>query len=124
MKTARKVAARDRWTAGALMTAQPVTIGRGETLATADQLMRRHHVRHLPVLERGELVGVVTQRDLFLVESIRGVDVETDLVEDAMSTDTYAIGPDVPIATVAKQMMRQRYGCAVVMERGGVIGLF
>ena len=123
MKTSRRKDA-NRWTAGAIMTTQPVTIGRTETLLTAHRLMRTHHVRHLPVLEHGELVGIVSQRDLFLIESIRGVDVEEDIVEDAMSTDTYAVAPDVPIANVAKHMMRQRYGCAVVMERGRVIGIF
>jgi acetoin utilization protein AcuB len=125
MKTSRsKGATSARWTVGALMTPQPVTIGRMESLATAHRLMRSHRVRHLPVLEHGELVGIVSQRDLFLVESIRGVDEENDAVEDAMSPDTYAVAPDTAIATVAKHMMRHRYGCAVVMERGRVIGIF
>ena len=106
------------------MTPQPVTIGRNETLGMAHRLMRDHHVRHLPVLEHGELVGVVSQRDLFLVESIRGVDIDDDRVEDAMSTDAYAVTPGVPIATVAKTMMRHGYGCAVITERGRVIGIF
>lgn len=124
MKTSRRDATAQSWTAGAIMTPQPVTIGRNETLATAHELMRKHRIRHLPVLEHGELVGVVTQRDLFLVESIRGADIETDTVEDALSTDAYAVDPDVPIAKVAKHMMRNRFGCAVVMERGRVVGIF
>ncbi|CAN5923922.1 hypothetical protein BH11MYX4_BH11MYX4_32890 [soil metagenome] len=126
MKTARRkdTTTAARWTAGALMSPQPVTIGRHESLATAHRLMTENAVRHLPVLEHGELVGVLSQRDLFLVESIRSVKVDVDTVDDAMSSDTYAVGPDEPIATVAKHMMRKRYGCAVVMERGRVIGIF
>ena len=125
MKTSRRNDATSaRWTVGALMTPQPVTIGRSETLMTAHRLMRTHRIRHLPVLEHGELVGIVTQRDLFLIESIHGVDVDEDLVEDAMGKETYAVAPDAPIAHVAKHMMKQRYGCAVVMERGRVIGIF
>ena len=113
-----------KWTVGALMTPQPLTIGRKESLSTAHRLMRTHHIRHLPVLERGELIGVVSQRDLYFLETIRGVDIDEDLVEDAMSSETYAVTPDAPIATVARQMARHRYGCAVVIERRKVVGIF
>ena len=106
------------------MTPQPVTIGRNEMLATAHELMRRNEVRHLPVLEHGELVGVVTQRDLYLLETIAGVDLREDRVDDAMSTDAYAVPPDAPLEEVTAQMATHRYGCAVVIERGRVIGIF
>lgn len=110
--------------AGAIMTPQPVTIGRKESLTTAHRLMREHGVRHLPVLEHGDLVGIVSQRDLLFLETIRGVDADVDIVEDAMTTDTYAVSPETPIATVADHMARMRYGCAVIMERGRVAGIF
>jgi CBS domain-containing protein len=86
--------------------------------------MRDHRVRHLPVLEHGELIGIVSQRDLYFLETIRGVDIDDDIVEDAMTTDTYAVEPDAPIGAVAKHMARHRYGCAVVLERGKVAGIF
>lgn len=125
MKSTRtKVAMPDPWSAGAIMTPQPVTIGRKESLATAHRLMRNHNIRHLPVLEHGDLVGILSQRDLLFLETIRGVDTDEDVVEDAMTTETYAVTPETPIATVAKQMARKRYGCAVVMERGRVAGIF
>jgi acetoin utilization protein AcuB len=113
-----------QWTVGALMTAQPLTIGRKQSLATAHRLMRDNRVRHLPVLEHGELIGVVTQRDLYFLETIRGIDIDEDLVEDAMTTDTYAVAPDLSISAVTKHMARNRYGCAVVLERGKVAGIF
>jgi acetoin utilization protein AcuB len=106
------------------MTSQPITIGRKESLATAHHMMRANGVRHLPVLEHGELVGIVTQRDLLFLETIRGVDLDADTVEDAMSTDAYSVPPEAPIAQVAKHMARKRYGCAVVIERGRVAGVF
>jgi len=108
----------------AVMTAQPITIGRTESLATAHELMRRNACRHLPVLEHGELVGVVTQRDLYLLETIAGVDLSEDRVDDAMSVDAYAVDPDAPLSEVSEHMAANRYGCAVVIERGRVIGIF
>ena len=125
MKTTRaKVATPDPWSVGAIMTPQPVTVGRQETLATAHRLMRSHDIRHLPVLEHGDLVGILSQRDLLLLETLRGVDIDKDFVEAAMTSDTYAVSPDTPVATVARQMARKRYGCAVIMERGRVAGIF
>ena len=41
-----------------------------------------------------------------------------------MTTDTYAVAPETPIGAVAKNMARHRYGCAVVLERGKVAGIF
>src|SRR3954467_10202097 len=97
-----------RWSVGALMTLQPLTIGRKESLATAHRLMRDHRVRHLPVLEHGELIGIVSQRDLYFLETIRGLDLDNDVIEDAMTTDAYAVAPDAAIGEVAKHMARHR----------------
>ncbi|HHX51686.1 MAG TPA: CBS domain-containing protein [Clostridia bacterium] len=46
------------------MTPDPVTITRQTTIAEALDLMRRHNVRRLPVMDRDKLVGIVTDRDL------------------------------------------------------------
>ena len=119
-----RAATSERWTVGALMTAQPLTIGRQQSLSTAHRLMRDNGVRHLPVLEHGELIGVVSQRDLYFLETIRGVDLDDDLVEDAMTMDTYAVEPGAPIGAVAEHMALHRHDCAVVLERGKVAGIF
>lgn len=107
-----------------VMTEQPVTVGRQQTLAVAHEMMRENRCRHLPVLEHGELVGVLTQRDLYFLETIAGVDMATDKVDDAMSSDAYAVGPDVGVQDVCAEMSRNKYGCAVVIERDRVIGIF
>jgi acetoin utilization protein AcuB len=107
-----------------VMTPQPYTIGRDQTLATAHEMMRSHDIRHLPVLERGELVGVLTQRDLYFVEDIAGVDASQDHVDDAMSTDCYAVGPRTSVREVAATMAERKLGSAVVVETGRVIGIF
>jgi acetoin utilization protein AcuB len=107
-----------------VMTEQPVTIGRTQSLAVAHEMMRENHCRHLPVLEHGDLAGVVTQRDLYFLETIAGVDLTKDKVDDAMSVDAYAVGPDARVVEVAAEMSKNKYGCAVVIERDRVIGIF
>ena len=46
------------------MSTSPFTIERTETLASAHKLMRREGIRHLPVLEHGRLVGIITESDM------------------------------------------------------------
>lgn len=111
-------------TAGALMTAQPFTIGRDQSLSTAHRMMRTENVRHLPVLEHGELIGIVSLSDLYFLETIRGVAIDDDRVEDAMTLEPYVVAPDTPISEVAEAMARHHHGCAIVVERGKVAGVF
>ena len=106
------------------MTTSPHSIGRDQTLATAHKMMREHSFRHLPVLEGGKLVGLVSARDLHLIETLRDVDPEEVTVEDAMSTDVYAVSPDAPLDEVVREMASRKLGCAVILQNGHVVGVF
>lgn len=115
---------REPITIGDVMTPQPLTIGREQTLATAHKMMAENGIRHLPVLEHNDLVGIVSQRDLYFVETLAGVDKLTDKVEDAMTTDTRTFAPETPLEEVARAMFDEKLGCAVIVERDRVIGIF
>ena len=49
-----------------VMTDDPLAVGTGEDLETCMALMRRHGFRHLPVCHEGQLVGMVSLRDILL----------------------------------------------------------
>jgi acetoin utilization protein AcuB len=106
------------------MTTSPHSIGVEQTLATAHEMMRAHGIRHLPVLSAGKLVGMVTERDLRLVESLKDVDPKAVKVDDAMSTTVYSVAPDAPLDEVVSTMGAKKYGSAVVMQNGKVVGIF
>ena len=106
------------------MTPSPHSVGLNQTLATAHAIMQKHQGRHLPVLEGGKLVGIVTQRDLYLIETFNDVVADEVPVEDAMTMDVYCVEPQDSLSSVVEHMASQKIGCAVVMDHTKVIGLF
>jgi acetoin utilization protein AcuB len=106
------------------MTKSPHTIGQDQTLAAAHRLMREYGIRHLPVLAGGKLVGVLSQRDLHFIETLKDVDPETVAVSEAMSQEVFTIKPSAQVQEVAAEMAEQKYGCAVVVDKGRVAGVF
>jgi len=109
---------------GDVMTASPHTIGSEQKLSVAHRMMVEHELRHLPVLRAGKLVGVISQRDLYFLESMAGVDADIDLIADAMTPDVYSTSPDASLRDVVHAMSEHKYGCAVVVEAGRVTGVF
>jgi acetoin utilization protein AcuB len=107
------------------MSRQPWTIRKDATMAQAHALMRQHKIRHLPVLEARKLVGIVTERDLHLIETLPDSDPAATSVEEAMTVDVYAVKGDDPVAEVVESMAAHKYGSAVVVDRHGAIeGIF
>lgn len=106
------------------MTTAPHSIGPDQPLAVAHKMMREHHFRHLPVLQGGKLVGMLTDRDLHLVETLKDVDPAKVFVEEAMSTNPYSVAPDAPLDEVAATMAEHKYGSAVILQNGKVVGVF
>jgi acetoin utilization protein AcuB len=107
------------------MTPAPVCISLDADLEEAVKLMQEHGIRHLPVMDGDDLAGVVTDRDLGMIESLLPDEWERIVVAEAMTPEPYTVTPDAPLWEVAKQMAREKFGCAVVAdEEGTVIGLF
>ena len=106
------------------MTGGPHTIGHDQTLAAAHRMMRDHSIRHLPVLDAGKLVGILSLRDLLFIETLKDIDQEQVQVREAMSQDVFAIGPRSSVRTVAAEMAEHKYGSAIVIDKGHVMGIF
>jgi acetoin utilization protein AcuB len=100
------------------MTRTVHTIGMQSPLSEAHRLMNEHAIRHLPVLEGGRLVGVVSMRDLHLIETLKGVDPKEVAVEEAMAQDAYTVPPGTSLLEVTRTMAMHKYGSAVVARTG------
>lgn len=106
------------------MTRKPWTIARTATMAEAHRLMREHGVRHLPVVEGTKVVGLVSLRDLHLLETLPGVSPGEVEVEDAMSPDVFVASETDDLADIVERMADARLGSAVVVGHGGLVGIF
>jgi acetoin utilization protein AcuB len=107
------------------MTRQPWTIRKDAAMSEAHNTMREHHIRHLPVVDAGRLVGLVSERDLHLIETLQDCNPDEIAVDDAMSTDLYVVKPEDPVDEIAENMSQHKYGSAVVVNKRGVVeGIF
>ena len=106
------------------MTISPHTVGADQTLAHAHELLREHRIRHLPVLRGGQLIGMLTERDLALIEKLKDVDPRTLKIEEAMTADVYTVAPDARLDVVVSEMAARKLGSAIIVRSGKVAGIF
>jgi len=106
------------------MTAPPQLIEADEPLFSAHQRMRAFNVRHLPVIERGKLVGLVTARDLQIIESFKEIDWRKTPVREAMTPAPFTVAAEASLDEVARTMAIHKYGSAIVVRDGLVVGIF
>jgi acetoin utilization protein AcuB len=94
------------------------------TLTEAKALMAEHGIRHLPVIDRGEVVGIITMSDLYVLEAL--LDVETDdlTASDVMSEDVYTVQISARLGDVARGMAERHVGSAIVLEGSDPVGIF
>lgn len=104
------------------MTPCPQTIHADATLFDAFVMMRRHGIRHLPVMDRGQLVGLLSERDVAFAE--RFLEARESPVAAVMTRDPYVTVPYAPLAEVAETMARHKYGSALIIDNGNVVGVF
>jgi acetoin utilization protein AcuB len=120
--------------AGALMTTYPVTVTTEATIAEALDIMRDLDVRHVPVVERGALVGMLSDRDL------AHLDVAASLTEagaealkrklmtpvvKAMTADVISVEPETELSEVVALLLEHRIGAIPVVhpDTRAVVGI-
>jgi CBS domain-containing membrane protein len=113
-----------------LMTTEVVLLDARSPLISAEEVMGLRRVRHLPCVEEGRFVGLITHRDLLRAYLPGGSAVERAIhaskhrVREFMHTDVQTVGPDVELTTAARLLRTHKWGCLpVVSEDGKLIGI-
>jgi acetoin utilization protein AcuB len=114
------------------MKRDPVTVGPDDSFRHAMSLIRQKGIRHLPVVEEGRLVGIVTDRDIrqaspspatslevhelhYLLEKVR--------VRGIMTKNVYTVAPETPIEEAARLMLTHKIGGLPVLREGTLVGI-
>src|SRR5262245_28345335 len=94
-----------------------------DDLALAMQVMRWAGVRHLPVLERRKVVGVLGERDLLRYQVETAGLGALEPVRRFMSTPAHVVGPDDDLAQASALMVARGIGCLPVVDEGALVGM-
>lgn len=115
------------------MTPDPITVSPQTTTATALSLMREHNIRRLPVLDKGKLVGIVTDRDLMEVSPSPATSLsifELNYLLSQMKIDNIikkqsviSISPNAYLEQAALIMRDKEIGAITVVEAGRLVGI-
>ena len=106
------------------MTLCPHGIGLDQKVSVAQELMRKHQIRHLPVQTGGRLVGIVSDRDIRLAGGLAEGAERDWAIEEVYTPEPYVVSPDTPLAEVLENMVQNQIGCAIVVHHGAAKGIF
>ena len=117
-----------------IMVREVATLRRNDELSLADDVMRLGRIRHLPVVDEdtGQLVGIVSQRDLFRGALVRSFGygefaqrrvMKTIPVKEVMTTEPITTTPDTTLGEAAQLMLDKKIGCLPVVKSEKIVGI-
>lgn len=110
----------------------PVTLQSGDILDLANDVMTLGRIRHLPILDNGKVVGVLSQRNLFHSALVTALGIRPKerkellkaiRVNEVMSAPVITVSPDARLKEAARMMMEKKIGCLPVVENDTLMGL-
>ena len=115
-----------------IMMPNVATLDRNDELSLADDIMKLGRIRHLPVVDEGRLVGIISQRDLFKAslasamgygEKAKREFIKSVVVKEVMVKEIITISPEASIEEAGRLMLERQIGCLPVIEDGDLVGL-
>jgi acetoin utilization protein AcuB len=117
-----------------LMSTKLFTVGPEDMLDKVFFLFNFEAIRHLPVVEKGKVVGVLSDRDLkkimgsrrkIITDKVDGTQftVHARRVATIMNRGITTIGPDEKAADAAAIMAKKKIGCLPVVKKGKLVGM-
>ena len=99
------------------MSAKVITVVRQCPIADARALLSQHRIRQIPVVDKGRLVGIITDRDL------RSAPAAAQTVSEVMAAKPTVIGPDTPIDEAARLLRKLKVGALPVVDGKRLAGI-
>ena len=114
------------------MTESVLAVETFDSISIARQLMAKHRINQLPVLDNDVLVGIVTDRDVrdayptsMMIDRGEAIDRFADsvTVEEVMSHDVFTVQPDTSLKKAVGLLRRHRIGSLPVVRNKNLVGI-
>lgn len=115
-----------------MMSDEVITVKKDDSLAEVAELMIKKRISGFPVLENGEIIGIITSNDLFLVmdmiktgELLQNDDTDSSQpsVNFAMSTDIVTVNPETNLGEIISLMKYRNIHTLPVMSQNKLVGV-
>ena len=110
---------------GSVMTSFPYFVEVDDTANKIERMMDEHAIRHLPVQDRGKVIGIVSERDLhhYVKRDVPEAEKETIQARHIMIPDPYIVSFRAPLNEVVREMAQRRIGSVIVQRHGKLAGI-
>lgn len=103
----------------------PVTASEDMTIDELRDLMARHAIRHLPVVDGRKVVGIISERDVRLVSGLTVAEKLQVRAGDLMSREPVIVDARTSLEDVAQVMIEKKIGSVIVEDKeDGLLGIF
>ena len=123
----------DTRTVADVMRSEVVTLAPDDRLDLAGDVMKLGRIRHMPVVDEGRLVGIVSNRDLLAASLSRALEFKPEQrraflrsveVEEVMARGLVTVGPETSLREAARLLVEHKIGCLPVVDtHGALVGL-
>ena len=107
-----------------MMTRRAVSVAPDEPITAAARLLKRDNIGSVPVCDsKGQLQGIITDRDIVLRCVAAGVDPDKTLIRDVMTTGVFTVSPTDTVESAAALMGKAQVRRLPVCEKGTLVGM-
>lgn len=116
-----------------IMTTKLVTLTTKDDLVTAERLFKKHHIRHIPVVEGSSILGILSYTDLLRISFADAVDEHEEFVDtivynmftipQVMVNDVMSVASDTSIKAVARFLSKKEFHALPVVDNGKIVGI-
>ncbi|GAB2771477.1 CBS domain-containing protein [Salinimicrobium soli] len=116
-----------------IMTKNIVRLKLTDELSTAESLFKKNHIRHLPVVDKDHIVGIVSYNDLLRISfadavDVDGGDIETTVydmftIEQVMTKKVVSVNSSTSVAEVAELFLKHEFHALPVVDDDCLVGI-
>jgi len=116
-----------------IMTKNLVTLSTKDDLVTAERLFKKHHIRHIPVVQGNNIKGMLSHTDLMRISFADAIDEHEEVVDtivynmftipQVMVHDIVSVNPDTTIKEVAEILSKREFHALPVVDNGKLVGI-